>query len=457
MRRVCGWLVALLVAAVHGEEGAFPNTEKVEEALKEIEQTPVAVEYRNISKAINDLQQEHQKQAQELYDKQQKLRDSDAYRDYAQKRKTLESQRSNEWEVERKAMADAARTIYAARHEELRGLAKAELPEARRLGLDAMTYPRVDGSTSTGPLNVVIASRILGSPYEWIYPEPKGHPWRNQPDVSAYFFASVDREGRYASRDYEFLLATLQVVAKPARKEQERIAMMINSLLAASTSTHDAYVNLIQGKSDLNLAARPPSESELKLAKERGVNVKLQPVARDAFVLVVNRKNPVKGLTRRQVREIYEEKISDWKAVGGVEGKIRAFRRERDSGSRELFDALVMQGQALAEGERYSPLYANSMGGPFSQVTLQQDGLGYSIYYYEHFMSASPFTRVVAIDGSEPTAQSIASGEYPWVTHIYVAYRDGEAEDSPAMKLLKWLSSAEGQSVVRESGYVPEK
>jgi phosphate transport system substrate-binding protein len=157
------------------------------------------------------------------------------------------------------------------------------------------------------------------------------------------------------------------------------------------------------------------------------------------------------------VQDIYEEKITDWQTVGGAEGKIRAFRRERDSGSRELFDALVMQGQAQPEDRRFAPLYANSMGGPFSQVTQQSDGLGYSIYYYEHFMAASPFTRTIAIDGVEPTAETIASGEYPWVTRVYAAYRDGEATDSSGMKLLRWLSSEEGQAVVRESGYVPKK
>jgi phosphate transport system substrate-binding protein len=301
----------------------------------------------------------------------------------------------------------------------------------------------------------VIACRVLGVPYAWIYPEPTGHPWRNQPDVSEFFLSTAARG--YEPRNYEFLLATLRVVAKPAAKDQERTAIMINSLLAASTSTHDAYVNLVEGRSDLNLAARPPSESELKLAKEKGVTIKLEPVARDAFVIIVNRKNPVQGLTRQQVREMYEEKITNWKAVGGDDGKIRPFRRERDSGSRELFDALVMQGQTLSEDKRFRDLYANSMGGPFSQVTQQHEGVGYSIYYYEHFMAASPFTRTLAIDGVEPTAESIASGKYPWVTRIYVAYRDGEDKNSPGMKLLRWLSSPEGQAVVRESGYVPER
>lgn len=453
VRRGCALLVLLLAAAARGEE-AFSNTEKVEKELAALDRMPAAVESREISKAINDIQQERQKQSSELYEKLQKLQQSEAYQQYMKKRRELESQRSSTWDIERKAMAEAARKIYAARHEEIKGLAKTEWPRARKLGLNVMTYPRVDGSTSTGPLSVVMACRVLGVPYEWVYPEPTGQPWRNQPDVSAFLLPAA---ARFDPNDHEFLLATLKVVAKPGRKEQERLAIMINSLLAASTSTHDAYVNLITGRSDLNLAARPPSESELKLANEKGVAIKLEPVARDAFVFIVNARNPVKNLTRGQVREIYEEKITDWNAVGGAEGRIQAFRRERDSGSRELFDALVMQGQALSEDGRFRSLYANSMGGPFSQVTQNTNGLGYSIYYYEHFMAASPFTRTVEIDGVEPTAESIASGAYPWVTRVYAAYRDGEAKDSPAMKLLQWLASAEGQAVVRESGYVPER
>ncbi len=455
MRLLCSLLIALVAVATYAQEGALSNTVSVEKRLKELDQSPIAVESRGLSKAIGDIQQERQKQAAELYEKLEKLRQGEAYREYARKRQDLETQRSTAWNVERKAMTEAARKIYAARHEEIRGVAKPELPDSKRMGLDVLNYPRVDGSTSSEPLSVVIACRVLGVPYAWIYPEPTGHPWRNQPDVSEFFLSTAARG--YEPRNYEFLLATLRVVAKPAAKDQERTAIMINSLLAASTSTHDAYVNLVEGRSDLNLAARPPSESELKLAKEKGVTIKLEPVARDAFVIIVNRKNPVQGLTRQQVREMYEEKITNWKAVGGDDGKIRPFRRERDSGSRELFDALVMQGQTLSEDKRFRDLYANSMGGPFSQVTQQHEGVGYSIYYYEHFMAASPFTRTLAIDGVEPTAESIASGKYPWVTRIYVAYRDGEDKNSPGMKLLRWLSSPEGQAVVRESGYVPER
>jgi ABC-type phosphate transport system substrate-binding protein len=455
MLRISLLLFPLLVLVVHGEDGPFPQIEEVESKLKELEQTPVAVEFQAFSKTLNQIWQEKSKQAEELQKKVEILRQTEAFQKYARKRKELESQRDRAWMVERKKLTESVEKIYTARHEELKSAAKMELSAVKQLGLDVLTYPRVDGSTSSEPLSIVIACRVLDVPYAWVYPEPKGHPWRNQFPMPEFFLPHA--KGAQLSRDFEFLLATLRVFAKPARKEQERIAIMINSLLAVASSTHASYVNLIEGKSDLNLAARPPSESELKLAKEKGVTIKLEPVARDAFVFIVNQKNSVKGLTRSQIREIYEEKITDWKTLGGAEGKICAYRRERDSGSRELFDALVMEGQSLPEDKRFRDLYANSMGGPFSQITQEAAGLGYSIYYYEHFMSASPHTRMLAIDGVEPTAESIASGKYPWATRVYAAYRDGEAKDRPGMKLLNWLLSPEGQAVVRESGYVPEK
>ena len=179
---------------------------------------------------------------------------------------------------------------------------------------------------------------------------------------------------------------------------------------------------------------------------------------------MVNVKNPVAGLSSDQLRGIYKEKIARWKDVGGIapkegEDKIMAFWRERDSGSRELFEALLMKGeiQPDPEGTRKPMLLSSGMGGPFSRLTDSEQGLAYSVYYYEHFMALSPHTRTIAVDGVEPTAETIASGKYPFVAPVYVAYRANQPADSPGMKLLNWLRSPEGEAVIRESGYVPAK
>jgi phosphate transport system substrate-binding protein len=183
------------------------------------------------------------------------------------------------------------------------------------------------------------------------------------------------------------------------------------------------------------------------------------PVALDALVFLVNVDNPVESLTQEQLLRRSTATRSGtgrrWRARGRP---IRPLRRARDSGSRELFDQLLMKGEPLPEpADRWaSDLYdTRGMMGPFSRITQEPTALGYSVYYYEHFMAMSPRTRALAIDGVQPNAQTIASGEYPFTAPVYAAHRHGEAADSPAMKVVQWLLSAEGQSVVRESGYVP--
>ena len=232
---------------------------------------------------------------------------------------------------------------------------------------------------------------------------------------------------------------------------------MINSLLAISTSTHDAYTNLVEGKCDLNLTARAPSEDEVATAKKKGVTIELRPIAKDALVFIVNQNNPIKSIGRQEILQIYQGKMKSWAQLGGAATNIVALWRERNSGSRELFDSLVAKGERLSEPALKDELFSNSMAGPFNRVTQDVKSLGYSVYYYEHYMALSPYTRTVAIDGVEPNPESIASGKYPFTADVYVAYRADLAAGSPAMKLLAWLLSEEGQAVVRESGYVPVK
>ena len=321
----------------------------------------------------------------------------------------------------------------------------------------------------------------MNIPYEWIYPEPTGWLWGEHAVVPPNLFLEGRLgDGRYDPENYEFALSASRVVAKPpttASTAQQRTAVMINSLLAASTTTHDAYVNLIEGKCDLNLNARGPSASELKLAQDKGVKIVLKPIAKDALVFIVHRTNPIASLTAAQLRDIYREKTKPWRDLApdpklvdqwkidsgtpsaGDAKEIRPLRREPDSGSRELFDALVMHGQPLPEPptNQAREIYVNSMGGPYNRITQEPLALGYSVYYYEHFMALSPYTRTLAIDGVEPTPATIASGQYPLSAPVYAAYREADSPDAPAMKLLAWLLSPEGQAVIRESGYVPVK
>ena len=130
-------------------------------------------------------------------------------------------------------------------------------------------------------------------------------------------------------------------------------------------------------------------------------------------VMGAERRNAGKRISRQQIVEIYKGSLGDWAALDGVSAPVTAFWRERNSGSRELFDSLVTQGQPLLEPNRRHDLFSDSMAGPYNQVSVNRKGISYSVYYYEHFMALSPYTRTVAMDGVEPGPDSIASGKYP--------------------------------------------
>lgn len=76
-----------------------------------------------------------------------------------------------------------------------------------------------------------------------------------------------------------------------------------DSLLTCS-KTDRAYKRLIYGNTDVIFCAQP-SDEELQMAKEAGVELELTPIGYEAFVFIVPREEPVTGLTTQNIRDIY--------------------------------------------------------------------------------------------------------------------------------------------------------
>lgn len=282
--------------------------------------------------------------------------------------------------------------------------------------IGADNYPRVDGSTSTYPMQVTIACQILDVDCDW---------------TEGDFFDTNRR------------IAPINPLS--AAEESERIFNLFHS------GTHGAYVNLIEKNADLILVAREPSEDELDAARRMRVKFDLHPVALDAFVFLVHADNPVQSLTLDQIRDIYTGKITNWSEVGGGDIEIRTYQRNANSGSQELMEKLVMRGIKMLD----SPdMILTSMMGPFSAIRDDPLGIGYSVYFYAANIFPDEQVRMVAIEGVTPTSETIAGGSYPLITEVYAVIRDGTPAAHHARALRDWLMTEEGQLAVGVSGYV---
>ncbi len=203
---------------------------------------------------------------------------------------------------------------------------------------------------------------------------------------------------------------------------------------------------LLDGTTDIANASRPMKESEISLAKEKGINPLEHRVAMDAVAVMVHPSNPVRDLTLEQLRDIYSGKITNWQEVGGESKAIAVVGRDTSSGTFETWETLVMN------KEKVTPraLVVASAGALLQTVSKNPLAIGYDGLGY-----VNDSVKVVPVGGIEPTAESAVSGIYPIARYLFM-YTDGEPKgDTKAF--LDFLLSPQGQSEVEAAGFIPVK
>ena len=228
----------------------------------------------------------------------------------------------------------------------------------------------------------------------------------------------------------------------------------INEVEVTHSKTHNAYVNLINGDTDLILVTYP-SEDEQKLAKEKNVELEIVPIVKEAFVFFVNKENPVENLTLSQIQQIYSGKIKNWKDVGGENERIIAYQRPENSGSQTGMLSLVMKGIKMMEPTKET--VAMTMSDIVDVISDYDNGktsIGYSYYYYATKMYSKDTMKLLSVNGIEPTYDNIKTGLYDIQTAYYAVIRKDEPENSDTRKLLNAMKSERGQNVAKEAGYV---
>jgi phosphate transport system substrate-binding protein len=284
------------------------------------------------------------------------------------------------------------------------------------VGLTKENYPKVDGSTSTQPLQTLMACKLLGIPCDWSY-------------------------------DWMYMHHTIY----PLLSDENSFNFIRNKV--SNTGTHTSIIRLINGEADFILVARKASVEEREVARSNNVKLIEIPIAIDAFIMIVNEENPVNGLTSKQIRDIYTGKTTNWSEVGGNLSAIKPYRRNATSGSQVLMDELIMKDDKIIDipSMEVSP----TMWGPFQLLALQPDGICYTVYYYKEFMARAESVKHISVDGVYPDSNTLKSRQYPYTTDVYALIREDIDKSSMAYKLYQALLTRAGRKVIEESGYVP--
>jgi len=220
-------------------------------------------------------------------------------------------------------------------------------------------------------------------------------------------------------------------------------------------TTPYAYDNLIAGTKDLILVTYP-SQEEFAAAAAAGVELEVVPVVKDALVFLANTANPVSGLTRQQIQDIYTGSVTDWAQVGGAPGAIVPYQRPVGAGSQTLFLKLAMDGVTPMNAP--TEMRPAEMSGLVDVVAAMDNGptaLGYSVFYYATQMYLKDTVKLLSVDGVMPSAQTVSDGSYPFGTFYYAVFRKDTPVDSPVRGFVDWLLGDDAQKIAAAADYVP--
>ncbi len=282
--------------------------------------------------------------------------------------------------------------------------------------------------------------------------------------------------GNVSSVGSDTLANMMTLWAEEFKRQYPNINIQIQ---AAGSST--APPALTEGTSNLGPMSRKMKDKELEAFENRfGYKPTAIPVAIDALAVFVNKDNPIKGLTIKQVDAIFsttrkcgsKKTISKWGDAGltGSWGnkKVELYGRNSVSGTYGYFKK-----KSLCKGDYKNTVKEQPGSASVVQaVSSSLNGIGYSgMGYKTSSVRAVPLSKNKKgknksgknkngkKDGNyiDATAQNAVNGTYPLsrFLYVYVNKKPNKALLPIEREFVKMILSQQGQSIVAKDGYIP--
>jgi phosphate transport system substrate-binding protein len=166
-------------------------------------------------------------------------------------------------------------------------------------------------------------------------------------------------------------------------------------------------------------------------------------IARDGLAIILNPANPIANLTVAQLRQIYTQQVTSWKALGGPDAKIEILTRDSTVQVQRSLRDIVLHGAPLPPGREVS-----SRDEMIEAVKTAPNAIG-----FVSLRGMDPSVKALTINGVAMTRLTILSGRYPLSRSFYLVLYGLSAP--AAEKLVTFARSADGQAILAEDGLIP--
>ena len=238
-------------------------------------------------------------------------------------------------------------------------------------------------------------------------------------------------------------LATSRSIVSDIAELYEKTAKIHIELQPFSTiSGLDAVAS---GKADLAGSARGAHAGRIEEA-----NLNFVPQALDAIVPVVHPRNPITGLSLRQLRQIYLGRVRNWKDVGGLDAPINLYAVAAPMDGVEYTMRQLLYGKGT-QGISAPRVYINT-GSMEEGITLDPNALGLSTL---SVIGGRADLKMLSVAGVAPSVATVQSGAYPLYATLYLVTGPNESKKAMVDSFLAFLATPEAMQSLRDHRLVP--
>jgi phosphate transport system substrate-binding protein len=213
-----------------------------------------------------------------------------------------------------------------------------------------------------------------------------------------------------------------------------------------------AFSDLRDGKCDIGASSRNIQPDEIATLSALGDMT--SPAAEhvlglDGIAVIVNSSNPVRSLSKDQIRGIFAGNVTDWTQLGGPQQRsINVYARDAKSGTWDTFKSLVLgdtpltsTAQRIEDSRQLSDRVANDPNGiGFVGLAFVRNARSIAV--------SEPGTHPVF-----PTALTVATEDYPLSRRLFF-YTPANPQNTYTRDFITFALSRMGQEVVTQNGFV---